>query len=141
MPGTPRKTVKKVAPPSDSPVEGAFDLLSVLGTEDLPPQPVTLLGVDAEIRRSYTPEEDLAFGAYLRRFEIKELLVLMAGDEGGAALYEKFDELTTEQGIKVVNHLAKISTLVEGKVMGLSPTSTRRMVGAPQSSGSAATSS
>lgn len=147
MPGTPRKTaakkapVKKAAPrpaPPLAPAADAFDLLDALGTEEQGPVPVTLLGVNADVRRTYSAEEDLQFTEYLRQHRVKEALALLVGDDA-EALSAKIDELSIEQGVKVVNRLAKISTLVEGEALALLPTSAQRMVGAlatPSSAGS-----
>lgn len=143
MPGTARKTAAKKAAPRRTPppkqtvpeVESiadpdAFDLLDALGTDEQPPVPVRLLGVNAEVRRTYSAAEDLKFTELLRQRRVKEALAILVGDDA-EALSAKIDELSIEQGVKVVNRLAKISTLFEGEALALSPTSVQRMVGAP----------
>lgn len=143
MPGTVRKSAAKKAAPRKAPppkqtvpeVESvvdpdAFDLLDALGTEDQPPVPVRLLGVNATVRRTYSAAEDLKFTELLRQRRVKEALVILVGEDADA-LAAKIDELSIEQGVKVVNRLAKISTLFEGEALALSPTSVQRMVGAP----------
>lgn len=141
MPGTqrksaPHKTAAKKATPRPAPkVEPAgespeaFDLLDALGTEDRPPVDVTLLGVHASVRRSYTAEEDLKFTEYIRQYRMQDALLLIVGDDA-EALWEKIDELSIEQGIKVMNRLANLSTLIEGEALALLPTSALGMAGA-----------
>jgi hypothetical protein len=149
MPGTPRKTAprkraaKKASPtpPATSPVEsGAFDLLDALGTEPQEPVDVTLLGVEATIRRTYSAAEDLEFAELLTRKRVKEALEIIAGD-AAEALTEKLAGLTPEQAVKVLNRLAQISTLYVGEAMALLPTSAQRMVGAPATPSSAGSTS
>lgn len=142
MPGTARKSAprkaaaKKTAPQPAPKVEPAgeasdvFDLLDALGTEEQPPVPVTLLGVNATVRRTFTAAEDLEFTELLQRRRIKDALRILVGDDADA-LAAKIDGLSLEQGVKVVNRMANISTLFVGEAMALSPTSALRMVGAP----------
>ncbi|NIL77602.1 hypothetical protein [Rhodococcus sp. B10] len=144
MPGTQRKSAarktaaKKAAPrtvpatePAAEPVENpdAFDLLDALGTTEQEPLPVSLFGVHATIRRTYSAEEDLKFSEHLRRNEILQALELVVGDDA-RALATEIDKLSIEQGVKVVNKIAQLSTLVEGEAVALLPTSARRMAGA-----------
>ncbi|MBY4381873.1 hypothetical protein HQO24_10485 [Rhodococcus fascians] len=145
MPGTPRKTAArktaaKKAAPRTAPITGpagaaaqpgpkAFDLLDALGTTEQEPVPVTLLGVNAMVRRSFSAAEDLAFAEHLRKSQVKEALGILVGKDADA-LAEKIDGLSIEQGVKVMNRLAQISTLVEGEALALLPTSVQRMVGA-----------
>lgn len=146
MPGTARKkpAAKKVAAPqAPSPrteSAGAFDLLDALGTEPQDPVDVTLLGVNASVRRTFTASEDLRFSELLRQQRVKEALEIIVGDDADA-LAEKIDELSIEQGVKVVNRLAQISTLIVGEAMALLPTSAQRMVGAPATHSSAGSTS
>ncbi|MDI9900259.1 hypothetical protein QM716_10370 [Rhodococcus sp. IEGM 1409] len=136
MPGAPRKSAAtKVQPKAVEPVvdevdEDVFDLLSVLDTEDLPPVPVTLRGVKAQIRRSYSGAESVLFTEYLRQEKVEELLTLIAGDEGGPALSKALAAFNTEQGVKLFNWLAKTSTLTSGEAMALLPAYARGMDGA-----------
>lgn len=136
MPGTsrktaPRKAAAKKAAPRPAPVDEpagetpeAFDLLSILGTENpQPPQPVKLFGVEADIRRNFTGEEDLEFTAMLKQGRVADALKLLAGDEDGQALANQIAKLNYEQGAKVVNYLAKLSTLYVGEVLALRPPS------------------
>ncbi|MFE5790599.1 hypothetical protein [Rhodococcus erythropolis] len=134
MPGAPRKSAVKV-PVVESEVvadevDDAFDLLSVLDTEDLPPVPIKIRGVKAEIRRSYSGEESVKFTEYLRKQQVDELLTLIAGDEGGPALSKALVAFNTEQGVKLFNWLAKTSTLTSGEAMALLPAYARGMDGA-----------
>lgn len=141
MPGAPRKTAPRKAQPK--PAEPAvvaeevdddtFDLLSVLDTEDLPPVPVVLRGVRAEIRRSYTGEESVKFTEYLRKQQVEEVLKLLAGEEDGLALSAALSAFNIEQGVKLFNWLAKKSTLTSGEAMALLPAYARGMDGAQPS--------
>ena len=146
MPGTARKkpAAKKVAAPqTPSPRTesvGAFDLLDALGTEPQDPVDVTLLGVDATIRRTYSAAEDLEFSELITQKRVKEALQIIAGDAADA-LTEKIAGLTPEQAVKVINRLAQISTLYTGEALALLPTSAQRMVGAPATHSSAGTTS
>lgn len=149
MPGTPRKSAAKkaaprkapppVTPKVEPPVEdNAFDLLDALGTVEQSPVPVKLLGVHATVRRTFSAEEDLKFTEFLRVQRVKEALAILVGADA-EPLSAKIDELSIEQGVKVINRLAQISTLVEGEALALLPTSAQRMVGAlatPSSGGS-----
>jgi len=145
MPGTARKkpAAKKVAAPQTPPPQesaGAFDLLDALGTEPQDPVDVSLMGVNASVRRTFTASEDLRFSELLRQQRVKEALEIIVGDDADA-LAEKIDELSIEQGVKVVNRLAQISTLIVGEAMALLPTSAQRMVGAPATHSSAGSTS
>jgi hypothetical protein len=138
MPGAPRKSAPKVDPVVVEPEvvdDDSFDLLSVLDTEDLPPLPVTLRGVKAQIRRSYSGEESVKFTGHLRNQEVDEVLKLIAGEEDGAALSAALAAFNTEQGVKLFNQIAKMSTLTEGEALALLPAYSRGMDGAQPSPG------
>ncbi|MDF3316476.1 MULTISPECIES: hypothetical protein [unclassified Rhodococcus (in: high G+C Gram-positive bacteria)] len=136
MPGAPRKSVSKVEPTvvesevvADE-VDDAFDLLSVLDTEDLPPVPVKLKDAKFDIRRSYSGEESIQFGAYLRADQIELAMKLIAGDEGGSAIARHLGDCSIEQAVKLINKLGNISTLTSGEALALLPASLRGMDGA-----------
>lgn len=141
MPGAPRKTAPRKAQPQ--PAEPAvvaeevdddtFDLLTVIATEDLPPLPVTLRGVKAEIRRSYSGEECAQFTAYIRNNQVEEALKLIAGEDDGAALATAIGAFNIPHGIKLFNQIAKMSTLEVGEALALLPAYFQGMDGAQPS--------
>lgn len=133
MPGAPRKSVPKVEPVVVEPEDDSFDLLSVLDTEDLPPVPVKLKDAKFDIRRSYSGEESIQFGAYLRADQIEQAMKLIAGDEGGTAIARYLGDCSIEQAVKLINKLANLSTLTSGEALALLPASLRGMDGAQPS--------
>ena len=134
MPGAPRKSAPKVEPVVVEPEDDSFDLLSVLDTEDLPPVPVKLKDAKFDIRRSYSGEESIQFGAYLRADQIEQAMKLIAGDEGGAEITRYLgNDCSTGQAVKLINKLANLSTLISGEALALLPASLRGMDGAQPS--------
>ncbi|MCJ0906227.1 hypothetical protein [Rhodococcus sp. ARC_M6] len=142
MPGTPRKSTPKVQPKVVEPVEvvdeivdDAFDLLSVLDTEDLPPVRAKLVDVNVDIRRSYSGTEAIQFSELLRTDQIELAMQLIAGKEGGAAIAKHLGTFTIEQAMKIVNKLANMSNLISGETFALLPASARGMDGAQSPQG------
>ncbi|MCQ4148673.1 hypothetical protein [Rhodococcus qingshengii] len=138
----PRKAQPKVAEPAvvaeeviDEVDDDSFDLLTVLETDDLPPLPVVLRGVKAQIRRSYSGDEAVKFTEYMRHKQVDEALTLMAGEEQGKAISVALTAFSIEQGLKLFNQIAKMSTLTVGEALAFFPASYRGMDGTPLSQG------
>jgi len=110
--------------------DDSFDLLTVLDTEDLPPLQVTLRGVKAQIRRSYSGEECAQFTGYIRNNEVEEALKLIAGEVDGAALAVAIGAFNLPHGVKLFNQIAKMSTLEVGEALALLPAYFQGMDGA-----------
>ncbi|EOM78097.1 hypothetical protein DW322_11295 [Rhodococcus rhodnii] len=141
MPTNPKKTAPRAARPKTvEPAEDRFDLLAELATDEQEPELVTLLGVDADIRRSYTGEEAVTFLALVERKDFPAALDLIAG-AAGPALWEKIGAMASAHAAKVLNRLFVMSTLTEGELLAPLPTSFAGMAGARPSPGSGATTS
>lgn len=135
MPGTPRKTTSsrkappKAAEPVVEPQVDRFDLLSVLETDEQEPEPITFMGVDADIRRTFSGEEAVKFLSLIDAKDFEGVLTLIAGDTG-PALWKKVGQLPSAPAAKVMNKLINMSTLHEGELIAPLPAFFAGMAGA-----------
>lgn len=135
MAGTPRKApqktvARKTTPRAARSVEPAvdrFDILAELALEGLPPLPVTLKGVDADIRRAFTGEEAVEFGILLSDNRFEELLELIT--DNGSGLWEKIKTFSPEHAAVALNAIVSRTGLHEGKAVVPLPPSVARMAG------------
>ncbi|OZE77226.1 hypothetical protein CH305_18495 [Rhodococcus sp. 15-649-2-2] len=126
MPSTPRKSTARPAQRDAEPAATVerLDLLDCLATEPLPPLEVTLLGVDADIRREFTGKESVRFFQLLNAGKHLSMLQLIVGDDAGAALWEKVSPpVPPAHAAKVINRIVNLSTLAEGEILAPLPTS------------------
>ena|SRR5215467_4535992 len=131
MAGTPRKTTarktaqKKAAPrrraePARSgPAIERIDLVDELGTQPAEPAAITLLGVDAAVRRGYTGAEVLQFYKMLEEADFEGMLSLVT--DNGAALYGAIGGLPTKHASSVLNRIVALTGLHEGEMFAPLP--------------------
>lgn len=132
MPGTPRKSTPRTAPAQKSePAVERFNILDVLANDGGEPQPITLFGVDADVRRSYTGEEAAKFHAYIATNELIKALDLIT-DGSGQAIWDAVmgAKLDATRTATILNKVISLSELSEGELVPLSPPSAARMAGA-----------
>lgn len=102
-----------------APAVDRVDILDEFGTADEPPVPITLLGVDAEVRRSYTGAEAVAMYRLAADTQFEDLLTLLTSD--GPGLWAKIGTLIPEHAAKALNRIIKISGLHEGELLAPLP--------------------
>lgn len=142
MPGTQRKSPPKaqsvkVEPEAVTEPVDRFNLADVLAVGSEPPSPVTLFGVDAEIRRAYSGEEAAKFFALAGEKNYGEMLSLLT--DKGPELWEKVGKLNTSQAAAVLNKIIEISGLYEGKLLAPMPAFSQGVAGAQHTQDSSAT--
>lgn len=113
MTGQPRKKV----------VPARLDLAAHLKVNGGAPTPVTLLGVDAEIRRVYTGEEALAFGTLAAERLYAEIFDLILGPDNGPKLWELITKMAIHNATDIINTIVSESGLFEGKLVAPLPPS------------------
>ncbi|MBY4237773.1 hypothetical protein HQO43_12615 [Rhodococcus fascians] len=147
MPGTPRKASPKVQPvkvvPSGegdtTPVETVerFNIADILAVGTEKPYPITLFGVDAEVRRTFTGEEAVKFFALAGEKDYGTMLDLIT--DSGSALWEKIGGLNPTHASTVLNKIIELSGLFEGKLLAPLPAYSQGMAGARPLQGSSPT--
>lgn len=137
MSGTPNESTPREAPATTpEPAVERFNVLDVLATEPAPPVPITLLGIDASVRREFSGEEAVKFWAYIAERDFEAVLELVT--DQGKAIFEKIGRLNPANFAKVMNRILELSTLSEGELLAPLPPFAPRMAGAQHSQGSAA---
>lgn len=137
MPGTPRKQSPKVQPAKVVPPAAAesspevverFNVLDILAVGSEEPYPITLFGVDAEVRRTFTGEDAVKFFALAGEKDYETLLTLITNK--GSELWEKIGGLNATQAAAVLNKVIELSGLFEGKLLAPLPAYSQGMAGA-----------
>ncbi|NCL74263.1 hypothetical protein [Rhodococcus sp. YH1] len=132
MSGTQKKTAPRTAPASTpEPAVERFDILDVLAHDGGEPKPITLFGVEADVRRKFTGEEAAKFHAYLATSQVVAALDLIT-DGAGQALWDAVmaAKLNAKITAELLNKVISLSELSEGELVPLSPPSAARMAGA-----------
>lgn len=132
MPGTQKKTTPRQAPATQSePAVERFNVLDVLAQDGGEPTPITLFGVDADVRRNFTGEEAVKFYAHMSNNELIDALNVIT-DGAGQALWDAVmnAKLNTKITADLLNKVISMSGLSEGEIVPLSPPSAARMAGA-----------
>lgn len=131
MSGTPSKTTARRKAPAvvPEPAVERFDILDELAFDGGAPVPITLRGVDADVRCSYTGEEAARFHALMAKNKIVDALDLIT-DGAGQALWDAVVDLPPQIVARLLNRVIQQSGLSEGELRPLSPPSAERMAGA-----------
>ncbi|MGW4119890.1 hypothetical protein [Nocardia sp. NPDC004711] len=119
-------TQRRPAQPTTSAVPAAaavdrVDVLAELATGDQPPVPITLLGVDADVRRSFTGGEAVQFYQLVAEMEFEAMLSLITSD--GPALWAKIAGLTPAHATTALNRIINLSELHSGELLAPLPLS------------------
>lgn len=117
MTGQPRKTVAKVKESE------RIDLAAVLGLDGGDPLPVTLGGVDAEIRRRYSGDEAVLFGTYAAENKFPEIFALVFEGDRGPKVWDQVSKMSTAHASEIINTIINHTGLFEGKLVAPLPTS------------------
>jgi len=110
-----RPAAKKSAAASDP----AIDLLADFGTEEKPPVPIKLDGVEADVLRGYSGKQAVEFHRLVGAMEFDKMLELITTN--GAALWEYVGGLTPEYASVVLNKIINLSELHEGNLLAPLP--------------------
>ncbi|NCL75689.1 hypothetical protein [Rhodococcus sp. YH1] len=130
MSGTPKKNAHREAPVSaPEPAVERFDILTELAIDGGAPQPITLRGVDAEVRCTYTGDEAARFHALVAKNELRDALDLIT-DGKGQQIWDAVADLPSTIVARLLNKVISLSGLSEGELRPLSPPSSERMAGA-----------
>lgn len=97
-----------------------MNILDELAVDGGEPVPITLLGVDADIRRQFTGDEAATFFQHTSENKLEEMLSVVAGEDG-PALWEKIQALSPEHAAKALNRITNLSGLHEGKLFAPVP--------------------
>ncbi|MEU1432128.1 hypothetical protein ABZ412_34180 [Nocardia sp. NPDC005746] len=97
------------------------DVLAELGTGDQPPVPITLLGVDADVRRTFTGAEAVTFYRLIGENEFEAMLSLITSD--GPGLWAEIAALTPAHAATALNRIINISGLHSGELLAPLPLS------------------
>lgn len=113
------------------PAEERFNVLDILNHDGGAPVPITLLGVDADVRRRFDGEEAVKFHAYIAQNQVIDALNLIT-DGSGQALWDAIMDAKVSARITadLLNKIISLSELSEGELVPLSPPSAARMAGA-----------
>lgn len=98
-----------------------IDILDDLGINAGPPQPISLLGVECDVRRRFTGAEVVHFFKLAGNLELGAMLTLITSD--GPALWAKIEEIDPDNAAKALNRIINISGLHEGKLLAPLPLS------------------
>ncbi|MCK8671007.1 hypothetical protein M1M07_07730 [Rhodococcus sp. HM1] len=129
----PAKTVETAAPAAPEPDDvDRFDILEALAITGGEPQPITLLGVEADVRRTFTGEEAAVFHGHLAANRLREAIDVIT-DGSGQAIWDAVAHLPADIVAKLINKVIALSGLSEGELRPLSPPSSARMAGAVRS--------
>ncbi|MCU1640915.1 MAG: hypothetical protein JWN03_1190 [Nocardia sp.] len=129
---TTKNTAKKAAPrrrparPTTSvapavPASDRVDILDDLGTSAEPPVPITLLGVEADVRRSFSGAEAVKFYQLISTTELEAMLSLITSD--GPGLWAKISEFTPAHATTALNRIINLSGLHSGELLAPLPLS------------------
>ena len=130
MPANTRKSTPRKAPVVvPEPAVERFDILEELAIDGGEPLPITIRGVDTEVRRSYTGEEAATFHALIAANKVIDAIDLITGG-AGRVIWDAVDMLPPAIVAKLLNKVISMSGLSEGELRPLSPPSSERMAGA-----------
>jgi len=118
-----RNTARTAAEPE------RFDICDELAVDEGEPLPARMLGVEFEIRRSYTGEEAARYHGLTAANRIREAIDLITGGSGDE-IWEKIKPLPSAPAARLLNKIISLSGLDEGKLQPLSPPLSERMAGA-----------
>ncbi len=116
-----------------------MNILEELAVDGGDPVPITLLGVDADVRRRFTGDEAAMVHQLALTNEFEQMLSLITDD--GPGLWAKISPLSPEHAAKAMNRIVNLSGLHEGELLAPAPwlASPTRTAGAPPSPASGTT--
>ncbi|PEH74640.1 hypothetical protein CRM89_00380 [Nocardia sp. FDAARGOS_372] len=123
MATTKRATTPRTARPAratkPAPAAEAIDILADFGTDEKPPVPIRLGGVEADVRRGFSGDEVVQFHKLLSRGEFEQMLTLITTD--GPGLWQFIADLNPDLASKAMNRIINLSELAEGNLLAPLP--------------------